>query len=89
MYTRMNNPLNLFITAQEMDFLIIWLIIFFSIEFSVFQFYYWSSRERKILEKSPNTATYNHYIISKFQLNPFIAAQEMYFLIISSLLLEK
>ncbi len=43
------------------------------------------SRERKILEKSQITATYTHCIIYKFQLNPFLTAQEMDLLIISSL----
>ncbi len=36
MYTRMNNPLNPFISAQETDFLIIWLIILISIVFLFF-----------------------------------------------------
>ncbi len=35
-YTHMNNPLNPFITVQEMNFLIIWLIILISIVFLVF-----------------------------------------------------
>ncbi len=35
-----------------------------------FQFYYWRSSKRKILEKSQIITTYTHYIIYKFQLNP-------------------
>ncbi len=41
MYTRMNNPLNPFITAQE-------IIILISLSF---RFYYWRRSERKILKK--------------------------------------
>ncbi len=59
-----------------------WLIILISISF---QFYYWRSRERKIMEKSQIVATDTHCIMYKFQLTPFITAEEMDFLIISSL----
>ncbi len=38
MHARMNNPLNPFITAEAIDFLIIWLIILISIVFLVFPF---------------------------------------------------
>ncbi len=84
-YICMNNPLNTFITVQEMDFLIIWLIILISIVFLIFLVYCWRSSAQKILEKLQTHATYTHYIISKFQLNPFTTAQEMDFLIMSSL----
>ncbi len=77
-----NNPFNQFITAHKVDFLIISTLNRISISF---QFYYWRSREWKILEKSQITATYTHRIIYKFQLNLFITAQKMDFLIISSL----
>ncbi len=63
MYTRMNNPLNQFITAGEVDFVKIKLSILISV---YFPFYYWRSSERKILEKSQIIATYNHYILSKY-----------------------
>ncbi len=46
---------------------------------------YWRSSQRKILKKSNIIATYTHCITFKLQLNPFITAQEMDFLIISSL----
>ncbi len=59
-----------------------WLLILISI---CFQFCCWKRRERKILEKSQIIVTHTHCIIYKFQVNPFIIAQEMDFLIISSL----
>ncbi len=59
-----------------------WLIILISISF---QSYYWRSSKRKILEKSRIIATHTHCIISKFQLNSFITAHEMDFLIIGLL----
>ncbi len=79
MYTRMNNPLNQFITAQEVHFLIISSLFSFLFSSSITR----KSSEQKILEKSQIIATYTHCIIHKFQLNPFITAQEMDFLIIS------
>ncbi len=45
-----------------------WLIILISLPF---QFYYWRSSKRKILDKSQSIATYTHYVVYKFQLNPF------------------
>ncbi len=53
------------------------LIIFISISF---QFYYRRSRKRKIMEKSQSIATYVHYIIYKFQLNPFTIIEVINFL---------
>ncbi len=53
------------------------LIILTSISF---QFCYWRSNKRKILEKSQSNATYIHYIIYKLQLNPFTITEVFIFL---------
>ncbi len=69
-----------------MDFLIICLLILLSILFLVFPVLLLEKQQNeKILEKSQRIATYTQYIISKFQLNPFVTVQEMDFRIISSL----
>ncbi len=84
MYTRMNKPLNSVRYSSRSGFADSWLIILISISF---QFYYWRSSKRKILEKSQIIVSYTHCIIYKFHLNPFISAEEMDFLIIGSLFL--
>ncbi len=82
MYFLMNNRLNPFITVQEMNFLLISLL---------FSFLYLTSSitgeiaNEKFWKKSEIVSTYTHYIISKFQLNPFIIVEEINFLIINSL----
>ncbi len=81
----MNNPLNPFITGQEMYFLIIWLIIIFFLLFLVSPVLLLKKQWMKNSGKITSITTYIHYIISKFQFNPFIAAWEMDFLIIISL----
>ncbi len=61
-----------------------WLLAHY-FHFYIFPILLLENRERKILEKTQIIATYTHCIIYKFQLNPFTTAQEMDFLIVSSL----